>query len=221
MTVPFSLLWREAAGGKSIGRILTNQALLQWREELLGLVLDLACGQSPSYRRILKIKGNPRVKLVGVDHTIGVSPQVVADLRTSLPFRDHIAEAVILSSFLYIVAEPGKILQETQRVLKQNGLLLLTVPFIYPYNPEPTDYWRFSPEALHRLLYQAGFHDTRIVPIGERWTAAAYLLAPFMRPRWLLAPFAYWILLKLDRWTMRWFRRWPSCPIGYVVKARA
>ena len=58
MTVPFSQLWREAAGGKSIGRILTNQALLQWREELLGLVLDLACGQSPSYRRILKIKGN-------------------------------------------------------------------------------------------------------------------------------------------------------------------
>jgi len=221
MTVAFSLLWREAASGRSIGRILTNEVMRRWREELPGLVLDLACGRNPSYRRVLGLEGNSQVKLVGVDQEIRVSPQVVADLQESLPFRNNIADAVIISSFLYIVADPGQVLQETRRALKQNGLLLLTVPFVYPYNPEPTDYWRFSPEALHRLFHQAGFHDTLIVPIGDRWTVTAYLLAPFLRPRWLLAPFVYWILLKLDSWTRRCFPRMPSCPIGYVVKARA
>lgn len=46
--IPVSLttLWCETARGKSIGRILTNVVLSQWRDELQGLVLDLAVGRT-------------------------------------------------------------------------------------------------------------------------------------------------------------------------------
>lgn len=219
MTVPFRQLWKEAARGKTVGRILINDVLRQWRDEVQGLVLDLACGQMPSYWRALGLKDNPRVWLVGVDHNAKFQPRVVANLKVSLPFRNSIADTVIISSFLYIVAEPKVLLEETRRVLKPNGMLLLTAPLVYPHTPEPTDYWRFTGETLRLLLEQTGFVDVTIVPIGGRWTAAAYLLSPFMRPHRLVAPLIYWTCLQLDSWTEKCFKL-PRCPIGYVAKAK-
>lgn len=215
----FGQLWKEAHRGKSIGRILTNEVLAQWKGSARGLVLDLACGNSPSYRRILELNDNPRVCLVGVDYNADLQPTVVADLKTTLPFKDSIADTVIVSSFIYIVAEPEDFLKETRRVLKPGGLLLLSAPSIYPHVPEPTDYWRFTEETLALLLDRAGFTQVSVIPIGGRWSAAAYLLAPFLRPRWFIAPLAYWICCILDAWTEKRFKI-PKCPIGYVVKAK-
>ncbi len=218
LMMPFRVLWREARWGKSIGRILANQVLAQWKDEMYGVVLDLACGQMPSYRRFLGLTTNPRVRLVGIDYSHAYRPTVVADLKTPLPFKDGVADVVIVSSFLYIVAEPRALLYEVKRVLKQNAILLLTAPLVYPFSPEPTDYWRFTEEALRLLLDQTGFADTSVLPIGGRWSTATYLVTPFLRPRWLVTPLAYWLCLKLDAWTEKRFQL-SKCPIGYVVKA--
>ena len=217
MTLGLKQLWGETARGKSIGRILTNQALAQWNGEMRGLVLDLACGHNPSYRRFLSDKDNTRKHFVGVDYNAYLSPAVVANLKESLPFGDGVADAVIVSSFLYIVPNPAILLSEVRRVLKPKGMLLLTAPLIYPHVQEPTDYWRFTCDALRLLLEQTGFAGITIIPVGGRWTAAAYLLSPFLRPRWFLAPPVYWICLQFDLWTEK-FLKIPTCPIGYVVR---
>ena len=220
MTLRLRQLWSETARGKSIGRILTNQALAQWNGEMRGLVLDLACGHNPSYRRFLVDKNNSRKNFIGVDYNAYLSPAVVANLKESLPFGDGVADAVIVSSFLYIVPNPAILLSEVRRVLKPKGMLLLTAPLIYPHVQEPTDYWRFTCDALRLLLEQTGFAGITIIPVGGRWTAAAYLLSPFLRPSWLLAPLVYWICLQLDLWTERFFEI-PTCPIGYVARGTA
>lgn len=220
LTASFLMLWQESTRGKSIGRILTNLALAQWRDEVKGIVLDLACGKEPSYRRFLNMTGNDTLQLVGVDINSSYHPTVVADLTHPLPFKTESVDAIILSSFLYIPPDPEWILQEIRRVLKNGSLLLLTAPLVFPYNPEPTDHWRFTEEGLKWLLSRSGLLVEELIPIGERWTAAAYLLSPFLRPRWLVAPIVYWLCLKLDAWTVKKFKRLPRCPICYVAKAR-
>ena len=217
--VPFRVLWRESRQGKSIARILQNQVLEQWHSEIDGIVLDLACGQDPSYWRVLRLREKPSVRLVGVEHNVALRPTVVADLGRTFPFKNGVANVVIISSFLYIVADPRALLDEARRVLKRGGLLLLTAPLIYPHNPEPTDYWRFTEDALRLLLRDTGFVEITIVPVGGRWTAAAYLLSPYLRPRRLAPIFPYWLCLKLDAWAEKRFRI-PKSPIAYVVKAR-
>jgi len=217
--VSFRQLWREAWQGKTIARILTNHVLEEWRGEVHGLVLDLACGNMPSYRRIMRLTENPHVRIVGVDYDLALRPTVVANLKLALPFKDSIADVVIISGFLHILPDPNALLAEVQRVFKRDGLLILTAPLIFPRNPEPTDYWRFTEEAVQLLLERASFVDISIVPVGGRWTAVAYLLYPFLVPRKLMSPFVYWLCLKLDAWTKRF--RLSECPIGYVVKARA
>jgi len=219
--VTAQVLFKEVGQGKSIGRILINEALSQWRDEVKGVVLDLACGSNPSYRRFLDLTKKTSVYLVGVDHYPTCFPTIVADLTCSLPFKSKTVEAVILANFLNIPPDPARILSEVYRVLKEGGLLLLSVSFVFPYNPEPTDHWRFTAEALRLLLRQSGFTEVAVVPIGERWTAAAYLLSPFLRPRWLVAPLVYWACLRLDDWTKMRFKGLAPCPIAYVVKARS
>ena len=98
--IGFKTLWHHATRGKSIGRILTNETLRQWRGEISGVVLDLACGRDPSYWRALGLKDNEKVCLVGVDYNPAVRPEVVADLTRPLPFREAGADGAIVSSFL-------------------------------------------------------------------------------------------------------------------------
>lgn len=170
---------------------------------------------------MLGLSERGKVCLIGVDYDRRCHPHVVADLQLGIPIRHEVADSVIVSSFLYIVADPQGVLRETRRVLKPNGLLLLTAPLVFPHTPEPTDHWRFTEESLQVLLRQAGFHDIAIVPVGGRWIAAAFLVSPFLRPRWFVAPIVDWFALRLDGWTERKFPRLARCPIGYVAKARA
>lgn len=139
--------------------------------------------------------------------------------RNQLPFKDAVADVVIVSSLLSISPDPNAVLGEVQRVLKLGGWLLLTAPLVFPHVPDPTDHWRFTEESLQLLLRRNSFVEATIIPFGGRFSAAAYLLSPFLRPRWLVAPIVYWVCLKLDAWAKR-FRRLSACPIGYVARAR-
>jgi SAM-dependent methyltransferase len=218
VTISLAVLITEVARGKSIARILTNRALSEWAEEIHGVVLDLACGAISSYWRVLGLEG--RGCVIGVDLDQSVRPTVVADLTQSIPLGSESCDAAILSSYLYIPAEPERALSEVWRVLKKGGHLILSAPLVFPYTPEPTDHWRFTEQALRLVLSRCGFVIEQLIPVGGRWTAAAYLIGPFLRRPWLAACIVYWLALKLDFWTQRWSRRLAACPIGYVVKAR-
>ncbi len=220
MSLPFRLFLQEVRRGKSIGRILTNHVLQQWQDVVRGVVVDLGSGSAPSYWRSMKIQENPRVeRLVQVDCNMSCHPTLMANLNDPLPFQDRTADVTIVGSVLMLLPEPPALLAEIRRVLKPGGNLLLYTSLIWNYCPDPHDYWRFTEEALLLLLGQAGFEDITIVPVGGRWTAASYLLSPFLRPRWIVPLVAYWLSLKLDAWTEKRFRL-PGCPIGHVAKAR-
>jgi SAM-dependent methyltransferase len=219
--VPFRYLLEEARRSKSIARILTNWVLRQYRTEVRGWVLDLGCGDAPSYWRLMEIQQNSQVKhLVAVDYSISCRPSLVAELDHPLPFKDRCADVVIIGGVLMLLPNPQALLNETHRLLNRDGKILLYTSLIWHHNPDPHDYWRFTEEALRLLLERAGFADIEIVPIGGRWSAAAYLLSPFLRPRWLVATIVYWTCLQLDAWTEKRFRL-PKCPVGYIGKAKA
>jgi SAM-dependent methyltransferase len=215
----FREVWRGVREGKGIWRILFYQALGPWRDEIRGVVLDLASGARPGYARLLGSTDRLGVTRIRVDYDPAYSPNVVADLTRGVPFRTGSADVVIVSGFLNILGDPTTFLGEVRRVLKRRGTLLLTTNLVYPYDPEPTDYWRFTEQGVARLLEEAGFTGARIEPLGGRWSSAAYLLEPFLRPRPIVPTVVYWTCMRLDAWADRHFR-WPRCPIGYIVLAR-
>lgn len=207
---------RSVRGGKTILRAMANEAVAAWGADLKGTVLDLASGDGS----VAVHRTSPAARWIRVDLDHG--PDVRADLTQGLPFRDGLADGAVLMWFLYIAPDPVAVLAEIRRVLRPGGVLILATPLAFPVNPEPRDLWRFTGEGLETLLGRSGFEEVDVVPLGGRWSSAAYLLDPFQRPRRWVAPLVTRAALALDRVSeRRWGGRVAPHPAGYLVRAVA
>jgi SAM-dependent methyltransferase len=205
----------SARSGGSVMRALASPVLASWRSDLRGTVLDLASGDGTKDLRRLA----PDATWIGLD--VSHRPDVVADVTRPLPIRSSSVDVAVLSWFLYVAPDPCVVLSEARRALRPGGVLILTVPLVFPVNPEPDDFWRFTEGGVDRLLRDAGFGEQEIVPLGGRWCSAAYLLEPFLRPRRVVMPAALRAAMALDR---RIERRLPGMapnPVGYCARAVA
>jgi len=207
-----SELWR----GSSILKAQAHAAMKQRLRNMSGLVVELACGVKPTYRRVL----GDSIQYLGLDRTPRVHPHIVADFNSPLPLRSGIADGVVLAWALYIAAEPIAVLSEAARVLRPGGRLVLTTPLMFPHTPEPADYWRFTDEGLRLMLRRAGFEDIEVIPLGERWSSSAYLLTPYLRPSRVVGFISGLVANALDRGARRLPRRTRPCPTGYLSLAR-
>lgn len=210
-----STLFNETRNGKTIARTLFNLEIRKSVKNVNGVVIDLGGGEKPSYERFWQIKSE---KFIRVDINEEAKPDVVADLNNPLPFSDNFADAIFLFNVIYILGNPGKTLFEINRILKPGGKLFITSPFIFNEAKEPSDYWRFTSEGLEKLLKDSGFREFLITPIGERFSAAAYLVSPFL----LFWPFRfifYVLAIGLDKIIPKKLKLKQPCPIGYFVEA--
>lgn len=215
MNIIFNLL-KETYRGKTIARTLFNWEVFKHVKNVDGVIIDLGGGKSPSYERFWNIKPE---KFIRVDINEKAEPDVIADLNKPLSFSDNFADAIFLFSVIYILKNPPAVLREINRVLKPGGKLFLTSPFIFNEAKEPNDYWRFTSEGLERLLKESGFNEILIKPVGERFSAAAYLISPFLF-FWPVKFAFYTLALILDKFIpIRLKYKQPS-PIGYFIETK-
>lgn len=62
---------------------------------------------------------------------------------------------IICLSVLEHVNNPFEVFEALGKVLKPEGMLIVSTVFAYPYHPSPNDFWRFSPECLKYLTEQS------------------------------------------------------------------
>ena len=135
-----------------------HQELKELAPSLSGRVLDVGCGEKP-YRRLF----TAATSYVGleIDHSDSLRPQRNrADCfydGTRFPFDDREFDAVVTSQVLEHVFAPERFLMEMHRVLRDDGLLLVTVPFVWDEHEQPWDYARYSSYGLRHLLGMGGF----------------------------------------------------------------
>lgn len=205
---------RGALQGKSLGRILFNNAVRAYCANLSGRVLDVAGGAMPSHLPYLP----KNIDLVRTDLR-AASGVVALDMNASLPFPDGSFDAVLCFNALYIADDPVALACEVHRVLKPRGAWYVSSPFIANEMPEPHDYRRFTGEGLERLFREAGFASAEIHRIGERGSAAMGLLHPFFVFN-VVRAFFYPIGILLDSLVPVRVRREHPTPIGYFCIAR-
>ncbi len=163
----------EILGGKSIARILMNRALSK-HCFLRGLVVDLGGGKGASYMRALADQ-LVNCRYLRTDVSKKTQPDRIVDLNKRFPFKNNTVDTLMMINVLYILDNPSFTLQECRRVLKRKGRIYVVTPFVFPYTPEPKDLWRWTEEGLELMFKKAGF-NVRIVPIGGRFSAIAYVL---------------------------------------------
>lgn len=132
-------------------------------------VLEVACGagQGLGYMaRVAKrvvggdIDGN---NLRFAQETYKGRPNIELRLLDAheLPFTEKSFDVVLIYEAIYYLAHPELFLDESRRVLRKNGLLLIcTVNKDWPdFNPSPYSTKYFSVPELHELLSGRGFRD--------------------------------------------------------------
>lgn len=208
-------LFNETRMGKTIARTLFNMEISRQVKNVGGVIVDLGGGKNPSYERFWHIKPE---NFIRADINEKSDPDVIVDLNKPLPFSDNFADTIFLFSVIYILKNPTDVLKEINRILKHGGKLFLSSPFIFNEAKEPDDYWRFTSMALKKLLKEANFTNFSITPIGERFSAAAYLISPFFI-FWPVKFLFYCSALFFDKLIPKKLKLKQPCPIGYFVKA--
>lgn len=206
-------LIRETLRGKSLARILLNQALHERVGVLRGDVLDVAGGGS-SYERYLDLSG---ARLVTTNIDPVRRPTKIHDFNEPLPFAGDSFDAVLTVNSLYIVRDPATLAREVFRTLRPGGSWHVISPFVFGVTPEPDDFVRFTDQGLRRLLVEAGFEVVGPWPIGGRAVSAWGLIEPPRLPALLKLPMRL-LALALDATVLRQLNRRNPAPLGYYVE---
>jgi SAM-dependent methyltransferase len=152
-----------------------------------GRLLDVGCGDKP-YEHLFR----PYVgEYVGVEHeatfaATSAGARGRADVRYDgrrLPFPDESFDTVMSVQVLEHTPDPAGLLVEMARVLRRDGILILSAPFSFRLHEEPHDYFRFSPHGLRLLCAGAGLVIEDIEPHGNLWSLLGHKLNSFLALR--------------------------------------
>jgi len=122
------------------------------------VAIDFGCGSAP-YRSLFESRG---VHYRGADFA-GAELAIDADGR--LAREDHSADLVLSFQVLEHVADVGRYLAEARRVLRADGLLLLSTHGTWLYHPHPEDHRRWTRQGLLAELARGGFEPLECVPV--------------------------------------------------------
>lgn len=207
-----------------------DKFLEKYSKHFRGHLVDLGCGEAPFKDYFLQFAD----KYTGVDwsntfHNSGAD--VVSDLNVGITLEDEVADSIISLSVMEHLCEPQVFLNESYRILKRGGEMILQVPWQWWIHEAPHDYFRYTPYGLKYMFEKAGFEDIQVEaqngffttwivkmnyfsarfirgPRLLKWLIKA-ILVPFWTLGQLLAPY----LDKLDR-------NWDAETQGYFVVAR-
>ncbi|WP_162250327.1 class I SAM-dependent methyltransferase [Pseudoxanthomonas sp. Root630] len=198
-----------------------------------GVVLDVGCASRWAEQAL-----PPSCTYIGIDYpSTGTTlyearPTVFANAER-LPFGDETADTVLLSEVLEHLRNPQSALQEIRRVLKPDGRVLITLPFLYPIHDAPYDFQRYTSFGLQREVEAAGMRV-----IGVRRTLGALRTGAVLAclalggvaqrsllersPSVLLLPLlgALIALINLAAWILGpLLPDWPALTLGYRLEA--
>lgn len=133
------------------------RAIRRYAATAQGAVLDFGCGSKP-YRPLF----TACEQYVGVDVEVSGHPHrnehidVFYDGQT-LPFPAQQFDHVFSSEVFEHVFNLPQILPELNRVLKKDGMLFITCPFLWPEHERPYDFARYTSFGIRHLLESHGF----------------------------------------------------------------
>lgn len=168
-----------------INRRAIHDGLKRHAPALKGDLLDFGCGAKP-YRSLFDVD-----RYVGVDLDQNEGHDLPRDKTdffydgTSLPFEDDTFDSVYSSEVFEHIFNLPQILQEISRVHKRGGLLLVTMPFVWPEHEMPNDFGRYTSAGARSILETAGYE------IVEHSTGPGFFLTLVQ----LTAAYAYRALL--------------------------
>jgi ubiquinone/menaquinone biosynthesis C-methylase UbiE len=144
-----------------------------------GTLADLGCGEMP-YREYLLDKNKTIKTYIGIDLKNSAYHNKVKPDRywngRKIPLKTNSCDTVIATELFEHMSNIEEVLREIRRVLKKDGLLFFTVPFVWPLHETPHDEYRYTPYSLQRHLTNTGFRNIIMRQLGGYEASLAQML---------------------------------------------
>jgi SAM-dependent methyltransferase len=122
-------------------------------------ILDVGCGYKP-WKLLLQ-----KFKYIGMDLDPKYEPEIVGS-ADNIPLPENSVDGLIYSEVLEHVQNLDKALKELKRVSKNDTLLFISTPFVFPLHGGPYDHQR-----LTKFFYQEVFKKDQVILLKESNTS--------------------------------------------------
>ena len=143
-------------------------------------VLDLGGHKSPKRGRFNIEEHELQVRYANL--SASHRPDVQAD-AAMLPFKDESFDVVVCAETLEHVLDPVRVMREVYRVLRRQGILLMTVPFLFPIHADPYDYCRYTDHYWREHLQKVGFLEVAVEEQGLFWSVVVDMVRAWFYER--------------------------------------
>ncbi|PWH12717.1 MAG: hypothetical protein DDG60_11890 [Anaerolineae bacterium] len=164
---------------------------------LKGRVLNAGCGErdiSPLLKRAYA------VEVDNCDIQTSLPGAFICDL-TSIPKPDASYDSILCNAVLEHVPDPEAAMIEFHRLLKEDGFVVIAVPFLQPYHPTPFDYRRYTRTGIEQLAEKTGFRVLHIFPVHSIVQTLGWILwAYFDEHKNKIAKSFFWLPIYILTW---------------------
>ena len=123
-------------------------------------VLDFGCGDRP-YEPWFQEK---RMQYIAADVRNNLLADIHFDTNRPIPIESDSINIVFSTSVLEHVRDVEGYLSECYRVLKSDGVLILSAPGFWTWHGYPDDFYRWTFQGMHAVIEQANFKVEKMTP---------------------------------------------------------
>lgn len=134
--------------------------------KLDGRLLDFGCGRKP-YEHLFTVNEYIGIDMEQTGHEHKLSKIDVFYDGKNIPFEDEYFDSVFCSEVFEHVFNLDEVIIEIRRVLKTNGLMLITVPFCWNEHEAPYDFGRYTSFGIRHVLEKHGFDVIHLKKSGN------------------------------------------------------
>jgi len=132
-------------------RYYLDKFLEKYKNLFYGKVLDIG-GKKNNRRGNFLPPYDQVVKWIFLNNDKSSNPDILSNLPT-IPLDDNSIDLIVCTEVMEYIDDYKRLLIEINRVLKNNGLLILSTPFIHAlHNDDEFDYFRFTEPMIKNEL---------------------------------------------------------------------
>jgi len=212
----------------AIGSRLIAEILVKIYQEVIskyarGRLVDLGCGKAPLYGYYKKFVSD----VICIDwQQVGgenIYLDHVADLNNGIPLSENYCDTLLVTDVLEHISNPELFWEEMARVLKEEGIIILGAPFLYPLHEQPYDFCRYSEYKLRLFCEKNGFAVEKLQAYGGSPEVMLNLIANHLNfCKSLAASHVFFSRLFLKTPISKYLTKKTRCkfPLGYILVAR-